>query len=100
MANLSIEYGDKDILKCTFSEDSTLLENLNLLNNIMQLAGQVSLKIIELDNNAESDMDAIITAQCLSYLKLSEFYKVNKKILELPVPCVSPLLSFDRFKKS
>lgn len=99
MANLSINYDDSEKLECVFSPDSTLSENINLLKSIMKIAGNVSLKIVELDAKSGDEVDDIVVNECLGYLKLSAFYKVNKKVLDLPVPAVHPLLSFDKFKK-
>lgn len=99
MANLSINYDDTDKLDFTFSPDSTASENINLLKSIMKIAGNIALKIIEIDSSSEDETDSIVVNECLGYLKLSEFYKINKKLLDLPVPAVHPLLSFDKFKK-
>lgn len=99
MANLSINYDDTDKIEFTFSPDSTLSENINLLKSIMIIAGNISLKVIELDSKSEHETESIVTNECLAYIKLSEFYKINKKILDLPVPAVHPLVSFDKFKK-
>jgi hypothetical protein len=98
MAKLLIDYDKNSKLECTF-QDNSLQDDIILLESILKIADNISLEILKQDKSLGEDIDKTMVNICNTFLKASQVYEANKKILNSPSPAVHPLLSFIKFRK-